>query len=233
VVTYHGLGHRHLNRRGFLMRPQLNSGTLGRHRTVVMGVLGNIYCIPLTPGAVPWSTILATLQQRALVRPPYRSGSPFRASTNRTDVVWPENWIVPETLHHTAAAPPLRDFPDLGDALNYVLTADDATVTVDSPCAAFQSYPDKRDLSAAVALYRFHDPVHFRIGVPEDMSDLADEFPELANQPTEPKWQGPVTELFWLHGKCVPDNDEFLNSPLCLAMKSIWPDHLVLADVFL
>jgi hypothetical protein len=29
VVEYHGLGHRHLKRRGLLMRPQLNGGTLG------------------------------------------------------------------------------------------------------------------------------------------------------------------------------------------------------------
>jgi hypothetical protein len=30
VVKYHGLAHRYLAARGFLMRPQLNSGTLGR-----------------------------------------------------------------------------------------------------------------------------------------------------------------------------------------------------------
>jgi hypothetical protein len=198
-----------------------------------MGVLGNIYCIPSTPGSVPWAAILSTLEERALVRPPYRSGSPFKDPTNRSDVVWPENWIVPETLHHPAATPPLRDFPELADALRYLVSADDATVTMDSPCAAFQTYPDERNPSAAVALYRFREPVHFRIGVPQDMSDAADEFPELVNQSTEPKWQGPLTELFWLHGKCVPDSDEFLNSPLHLALKSIWPDHLVLADVFL
>jgi hypothetical protein len=29
-VIYHGLGLRYLRRRGLLMRPQLNSGTLGR-----------------------------------------------------------------------------------------------------------------------------------------------------------------------------------------------------------
>jgi hypothetical protein len=32
VVMYHGLGHRLLHRRGFLMRPQLNSATLGRRK---------------------------------------------------------------------------------------------------------------------------------------------------------------------------------------------------------
>jgi hypothetical protein len=30
VVKYHGLGHRFLYARGFLVRPQLNSGTLDR-----------------------------------------------------------------------------------------------------------------------------------------------------------------------------------------------------------
>lgn len=150
-----------------------------------MGVLGNIYCLPAAAGTVSWSTILSTLAERALVRPPYRSGSPFKSATDRTDLVWPENWIAPETLRDTLAVPSPRDFPDLDQALQYLAGTADATITMDSPCAAFQSYPDKRDLSAAVALYRFSDPVHLRIGVPEDMSDLADEFPELAAQSTD------------------------------------------------
>lgn len=198
-----------------------------------MGVLGNIYCIPRAAGSVPWSSMLSTLEERRLVRAPYRSGSPFRAAGNRGDVVWPENWIVPETLHHTGTTPPLRDFAELNDALEHLRSADDAIITMDSPCAAFQRHPDAREFSAAVALYRFGEPVQFRIGVPDDMSDLADEFPELAAQPTEPQWQGPVTELLWLHGKCVPAEDEFLDSPLHLALASIWPSHLRLADVFL
>jgi hypothetical protein len=32
VVKYHGLAHRHLQALGFLMRPQLNGGTLGGQR---------------------------------------------------------------------------------------------------------------------------------------------------------------------------------------------------------
>jgi hypothetical protein len=38
VVKYHGLGHRHLARSGFLVRPLLNGGTLGGRRTMAQDV---------------------------------------------------------------------------------------------------------------------------------------------------------------------------------------------------
>jgi hypothetical protein len=198
-----------------------------------MGVLGNIYCIPEMPGSVAWSTILTSLVQRAVVRPPYRSGSPFEVDSDRTAVLWPENWLIPQTLRPTRSSLPLRDYQILEDALAYVRTAPDATLTMDSPCSAFQVRPDERDLSAALALYRFDAPVPFRVGVPQDFSDLVDEFPDLANQPTEPRWQGLVTEMLWLHGKCVPSENDFSGSPLHEVLKSIWPRHLLLEDVFL
>jgi hypothetical protein len=127
----------------------------------------------------------------------------------------------------------LRDYPTLEEAVAYVQAAPDATVTMDSPWSAFQASPDGRDLSAALALYRFTDPVPLRVGVPQDFSDLVDDFPELADQPTEPRWQGMVSELLWLHGKCVPCEDDFFRSSLHELLKSLWPDHLLLADEFL
>jgi hypothetical protein len=84
-----------------------------------MGVIGNIYCIPETPGSVAWSTVLTSLVQRALVRPPYRTGSPFEVDSDRTAILWPENWIVPETLRATSSNLPLRDYQSLEDALLY------------------------------------------------------------------------------------------------------------------
>ena len=198
-----------------------------------MGVLGNIYCIPKTPGSVAWSTLLVNLAERSMVHPPYRAGSPFEADADRTEILWPENWLVAQTLRAASAQLPLRDYPTLEEAIAYVQTAPDATITMDSPWSAFQVHPDGRDLSAALALYRFSDPVPFRVGVPQDFSDLVDEFPELANQPTEPRWQGMVTELLWLHGKCVPSREDFLGSPLHERLKSTWPGHLLLADEFL
>jgi len=198
-----------------------------------MGVLGNIYCIPKTSGSVAWSTLLASLAERTIVRPPYRAGSPFEADGDRSTILWPEDWIAPETLRVTKVQQPLRDYPTLKEAIAYVQTAPDATVTMASPWSAFQTSPDGRDLWGALALYRFSAPVPFRIGAPQDLSDLVDEFPELANQPTEPRWQGVVTELLWLHGKCVPCEEDFFDSPLHELLKSIWPDHLLLADEFL
>ena len=198
-----------------------------------MGVLTNIYCIPQTPGGVAWSTVLTALGERGLVRPLYRAGSPFEDDSVRTGIVWPENWISPETLRVNSSSLPLRDFQNLEGSIAYVEGAPDATITMDSPCFAFQVYPDPRNFSAALALYRFSEPVHFRIGVPQDFSDLVDEFPELAQQPTEPRWQGPVTELLWLHGKCVPPQDEFRGSPVHEVLKTTWPGHLLLADEFL
>jgi hypothetical protein len=198
-----------------------------------MGVLGNIYCIPKEPGSVAWSTLLARLAERSIVRPPYRAGSPFQADADRSTILWPEDWITPETLRATKVQQPLRDFPTLEDAIAYVQTEPDATVTMNSPWAAFQLSPDGRNLSAGLALYRFTAPVPFRIGLPQDFSDLVDEFPEFANQPTEPRWQGMVTELLWLHGKCVPCEEDFLDSPLHELLKSTWPHHLLLADEFL
>jgi hypothetical protein len=198
-----------------------------------MGVVGNIYCIPKTPGGVAWSTLLADLAERSIVRAPYRAGSPFEADADRTKILWPENWITPETLRTTSVQLPLRDYPKPEDAIAYVQSAPDATVTMDSPWSAFQVSPDGRDFSAALALYRFTEPVPFRVGVPQDLSDLVDEFPEFANQPTEPRWQGMVTELLWLHGKCVPCEDDFFRSPLHGLLESVWPGHLLLADEFL
>ena len=198
-----------------------------------MGVLGNIYCIPKIPGSVAWSALLASLAERSIVRPPYRAGSPFAADAARTKIVWPENWITRETRRATSVQLPLRDYATLEEAIAYVQTAPDATITMDSPWSAFQVHPDARDLSAALALYRFAVPVLFRVGVPQDLSDLVDEFPELANQPTEPRWQGMVTELLWLHGKCVPCEEDFRDSPLHELLKSTWPNHLLLADEFL
>jgi len=198
-----------------------------------MGVLGNIYCIPKVPGSVPWSTILASLVERALVRPPYRAGCPFETDADRTKIIWPENWIAPETVRKTNVQLPLRDFTTLKEAIDYVQTAPDATITMDSPWSAFQVHPDERDFSAALALYRFDVPVPWRVGVPQNFSDLVDEFPELANQPTEPRWQGVVTELLWLHGKCVSCEEDFLRSPLHELLKSVWPGHTLLADEFL
>jgi hypothetical protein len=197
-----------------------------------MGVLGNIYCIPHAPGSVSWSMILSPLVERGLVRPPFRSGSPFKLPTDRSQLLWPENWIAPNTIRASASPRP-RDFPELQDALGYLQGVADAMITMDSPCAAFQFYPDERDLSAALAVYRFGEPVVLSVGVPNDFSDLVDEFPELGNQPTEPKWQGAVSELLWLHGKCVPDESEFFGSPLHEALKATWPSHLLLSDVFL
>jgi hypothetical protein len=198
-----------------------------------MGVLGNIYCIPKIPGSVAWSTLLSGLAERSVVRPPYRAGSPFAADADRTEILWPENSIAPQTLRAISVQLSLRDYPTLEEAIAYVQTAPDATITMDSPWSAFQVHPDGRDLSAALALYRFTVPVLFRVGVPQDLSDLVDEFPELANQPTEPRWQGRVTELLWLHGKCVPCEDDFRASPLHELLKSTWPDHLLLGDEFL
>jgi hypothetical protein len=198
-----------------------------------MGVLGNIYCIPKAPGSVGWSTLLARLVEASIVRPPYRAGCPFETDADRAKILWPENWIAPETLRAMSVQLPLRDYATLEDAIAYVQTAPDATITMDSPWAAFQVHPDERDLSAALALYRFNVPVPWRVGVPENFSDLVDEFPELANQPTEPRWQGMVTELLWLHGKCVPSEEDFLRSPLHELLKSVWPGHTLLADEFL
>lgn len=198
-----------------------------------MGVLGNIYCIPKIPGRVGWSTLLATLAEHSIVRPPYRAGCPFEADSDRTTILWPENGIAREPLRTTSSGLPLRDYPTLEEAIAYVQAAPDATVTVDSPWSAFQVSPDGRDLSAALALYRFTDPVPLRVGVPQDLSDLVDEFPELADQPTEPRWQGMVTELLWLQGKCVPPEDDFIGSPLDKLLKSLWPNYMLLADEFL
>ena len=198
-----------------------------------MGVLGNIYCIPKSPGSAAWATLLASLAQRSIVRPPYRAGSPFETDADRTKIRRPENWITPQTLGATNVHLPPRDYPTLEEAIAYVETASDATITMDSPWSAFQLHPDGRDLSAALALYRFAAPVPFRIGVPQDLSGLVGGLPELANQPSEPRWQGMVSELLWLHGKCVPCEDDFLRSPLQELLKSIWPDHLLLADEFL
>lgn len=199
-----------------------------------MGVLGNIYCIPRNPGSVQWSVILNTLAERALVRPPYRSGTPFRKDSDRSDIIWPENWIDPVTLRSaTTSLLPLRDFQHLPDALAHIANAADATITMDAPCASFQLYPDTRDLHGAVALYKFRDGAHFRIGVPQDYSDVANEFPELANQSTTPKWEGTITELLWVHGKCVPREDEFVGSPLERLVLSHWPGYRLLADEFL
>lgn len=198
-----------------------------------MGVLGNIYCIPKAPGSVPWSALLVGLAERSMVHPPYRAGCPFEADSDRSSIIRPENWLIPESLRNTSSQLPLRDYPTLEEATAYVHEALDATVTMDCPCSAFQVSPEGRDLSAALALYRFTDPVHLRVGVPQDFSDLVDEFPELADQPTEPHWQGMVSELLWLHGKCVPYQDDFLGSPLHELLKSVWPDHMLLADEFL
>jgi hypothetical protein len=178
---------------------------------------------------VPWSTLLASLTERSLVRPPYRAGSPFKAEADRTEILWPENWIVPHSLRATSVQLPLRDHPILEDAVAYVQTAPDATIAMDSPWSAFQVHPDGRELSAALALYRFTTPVAFRVGVPQDLSA----FPALTDHPTEPRWQGMLTELLWLHGKCVPDEEDFLRSPLQELLKSIWPGHMLLADQFL
>ena len=166
------------------------------------------------------------------------STSPLNASIMRTScrdrsAAHSENWIVPETLRATSSSLPLRDYKTLEDALAYVQAAPDATITMDSPCSAFQEYPDRRDFSAALALYRFRDPVPFRIGVPQDLSDRVNEFPELANQQTEPRWKGTVTELLWLHGKCVPPEHEFCGSPLHEVLKSVWPTLKLFADEFL
>jgi len=198
-----------------------------------MGVLGNIYCIPQAPGSVAWSGILQRVAERALVRLPCRAGSPFAIDSPRSGIAWPENWIVPETLPKSTSNLPFRDFTSFDEALAYVADAADATVTMDAPQSSFQIYPDERELSAAFALYRFRGGAPFRVGVPEDFSDLIDEFPDLADQPSEPRWQGVVKELIWIHGKCVPPEAEFRGSPIHKVLESIWPGHLLLADEFL
>ena len=114
-----------------------------------MGVLGNIYCIPMTPGSVAWSTLLANLAERSIVRPPYRAGCPFEDDADRTEILWPENWIVPESMQATSVQLPLRDYPTLEEAVAYVQTAPDATITMDSPWSSFQVYPDGRELHLA------------------------------------------------------------------------------------
>jgi hypothetical protein len=184
-------------------------------------------------GSVAWSTLLASLAEHHLVRPPFRAGTPFRDGTNRSDIVWPENWIVPETPASSASGLVLRDFRNLHDAVGYVAGAAEATITVDAPQSSFHTFPDTRSLSAALALYRFRDGIPFRIGIPQDLSDVVDEFPELANQPTEPRWQGTVKELLWIHGKCVPVPEEFCGSPIHRMLTTFWPNHLLLADEFL
>ncbi|HVU02873.1 MAG TPA: hypothetical protein VHE30_14030 [Polyangiaceae bacterium] len=198
-----------------------------------MGVLMNIYCVPREAGATQWSVLLADLEARRFVRPPYRAGTPFRHDAARSSLYWPENWITPETLPDSTSALPLRDFSDLDAALAYVAQAKDAMVTMDAGQASFRLYPDARDLSAALAVYRFGSGVHFEIGVPPDFSDVADQFPELGAQSRQPKWAGTLTELLWLHGKCVPPEEEFVGSPLHGTIELHWPAHRVLADEFL
>jgi hypothetical protein len=167
-----------------------------------------------------------------MVRPPYRAGSPFKVDADRTEILWPENWISPHTSRATSAQLPLCDYPNLEEAIAYVDSAPDATITMDCPWSAFQVHPDARELSAALALYRFTVPVTFRIGVPQACGDASDGL-ELVAQPTEPGWRGKVSELLWLHGKCVPCKEEFLLSPLRKLLDSLWPSHMLLADQFL
>jgi hypothetical protein len=135
---------------------------------------------------------------------------------------------------HALVRPPYRaSSPFRDDAVAYLAGAADATITMDCLGSSFRVYPDQRQFPAALALYRFREPFQLRVGVPQDFSDLVHEFPELANQPTQPRWEGPVTELLWLHGKGVPPEEEFRGSPLHALLESIWPMHLLLADEFL
>ena len=39
-------------------------------------------------------------------------------------------------------------------------------------------------------------------------------------------------EILWIHGKCVPPEEEFLGSPIHRALQELWPAHLVLDDAF-
>jgi hypothetical protein len=197
-----------------------------------MGVLTNIYCIPEAPGNVEWGPLLNKFAEHNLVRSPFRSGSPFGDESRRSEILWPENSIAPETLHPSNSNLVLRDFEALADALAYLGQAADATITMDAPQCSFQVHPDRRQFSAALALYRFRTGFHLRVVVPEDLSDLVDEMPELADQPTEPRWQGKVTEILWIHGQCVPQEREFLGSPIHELLQLFWPAHLLLSDAF-
>jgi hypothetical protein len=193
----------------------------------------NIYCIPREPGSVPWPVILGALAERAFILPPYRAGTPFRDDADRSNLRWPENWIAPETLGSSNSSLPLRDFRSLTDALAYIEGAGDATITMAAPQSSFSTFPDAREFHGALALYRFSDPVPFRVGVPEDVSDLVDEFPHLARRSRQPKWEGTLTELLWLHEKCVPPEDEFVGSPVGGLLQSFWRGYKLLADEFL
>lgn len=72
------------------------------------------------------------------------------------------------------------------------------------------------------------------VGMPEDYSDVLDEFPQLAEESTRaPRFDSVVTDLVWLHGKNAPLLVDFAGSPLHQVLCSTWPTAASVADEWL
>jgi hypothetical protein len=72
VVDYHGLGRRHLMPFGILMRPQLNSGTVGR--AVEMTVTGRVRAMTMGAICVPCGLLIGLhVRASAIANPDYRN----------------------------------------------------------------------------------------------------------------------------------------------------------------
>jgi hypothetical protein len=191
-----------------------------------MSVLFNIYCIPKQPHTCAWSDIWGAFVAQGLVMGPYRAGSPLRELAGRPSLRSPENFTLVD--QHDSA-------PEAYDSLQLALTrverAPHALLAADALASAFRNNPEHfYAYPASLGLYRFQNGYELTVGEPVDFSDVADQFPELAQQPSLPKWKGTVTEFLWLHGKNAPLQEDFRGSPLHLAIQKFWPGVIVLAD---
>lgn len=104
---------------------------------------------------------------------------------------------------------------------------------MDAPAAFCRHSPgDFFDQPSELGLYRIREGLPTQLGVPEDLSDVADLI-EGYEGPGEPKWTGTLYEVLWLYGENAPLEEDFMGSALHEAITSFWPDCEIVADDWL
>lgn len=185
-----------------------------------MGVLYDIYCIPESPFSVEWATILGKMIEDG-VRPPFWAGHPLRTIAATTFLRTPELARFEVMVGGEPDTP--REFGNLDEALSFVAREDTAMVTVEVPASSLRREPTNfHPMSSHLGLYRFRRGHALTVGEPAD--------PAWHQGSGEARWRGEVFELLWIHGKNAPLLEDFEGSSLHLAIETLWPGCLILAD---
>ncbi len=186
-----------------------------------MGVLYDIYCIPLEPFSVPWSTILGTLIGDGFVRPPFWAGHSLRTLVTTSYLRTPEVASIEAMVAGEPGAP--RELGSVDEALGHIAREDAAVLVVEVLASSLRRDPQNfHPASSHLGLYRF------RVGHTLTVGEPADPTWQLGG--SDVRWRGEVLEFLWIRGKNAPLAEDFDGSALHVALSKLWPGCLVVGD---